>query len=68
MPKMNRWSKCIVCGSPFKKDDKLQAFLRCPDNPDGSWTTPVVVDSGFQSRFVAMNDSIKRKHEGCTPI
>lgn len=57
--------KCIVCNQPFKPGDRLQAFLRCPEEPDGSWTNAVEVDSGFQDRVKQVGGAVKRKHEGC---
>ncbi len=58
-------SKCIVCREAFKEGDKVQAFLRCPDDPEGSWTRPIGVDAGFQARSKIVNDNIKRKHGSC---
>lgn len=58
-------SKCVVCGEEFKEGDILQAFLMSPDDPKGSWTTPVKVDVEFQARHERNGNNIKRKHEGC---
>jgi len=52
-------SKCAVCGKEFKECDQLQAFLRCPEYPKGSWTWPVTVDAKFQERFERNSDNIK---------
>lgn len=59
-------SKCVVCKKPFRTGDTLQAFLRCPDDPNGSWTTTVVVDEDFQKRFLSEGDLIQRKHSKCS--
>ncbi|MCK5613715.1 hypothetical protein KAR91_68255 [Candidatus Pacearchaeota archaeon] len=58
-------SKCIVCNKAFKEGDMLQAFLRCPEDPDGSWTAPIGVDRGYQERSERNNDTIRRKHLAC---
>lgn len=56
---------CVICGKPFSAGDELQGFLCSPDDPQGSWTTPVIVDAGFQERVKANNDNIQRKHSWC---
>lgn len=61
---MNK-SKCIVCRIAFIEGDELQAFLKCPEDPSGSWTTPILVDANYQKRSQVNNDSIKRKHLSC---
>jgi len=61
-------SSCIVCGKKFKEGDYLQAFLRCPEDPNGSWTEPVLVDSEYQTRANAICDKIKRKHKECNKL
>jgi len=58
-------SKCIVCNQDFKVGDYLQAFLRCPDDPKGSWTKPALVNENYQKRSLLNKDSIKRKHINC---
>lgn len=58
-------SKCVICGEEFKEGDRMQAYLRSPDCPDGGWTAPVVVDSEFQWRYKRNDNNIKRKHEQC---
>lgn len=58
-------SKCIVCKKLFVEGDMLQAFLRCPEDYDGSWTKPIKVDIGYQERSTRNNDKIKRKHLDC---
>ncbi len=59
---MNSTSLCICCGQPFKEGDMLQAFLGSPYNPEGSWTTPVLVDKEYQAELQC---NIKRKHPTC---
>jgi len=58
-------SSCIVCGKAFKAGDHLQAFLRSPDDPRGSWAKAVLVDKGYQSRVKIINDRVKRRHVEC---
>jgi len=58
-------SFCIVCGQPFKEGDMLQAFLRCPDDLNGSWTLPALVDKEYQKRSAINKDNIRRKHSNC---
>ena len=58
-------SKCIVCDEPFKEGDYLQAFLRCPEDPEGSWTLPALVDKEYQTRAKINIDKIKRNHKDC---
>ncbi len=58
-------SKCIYCKDEFKEGDMLQAFLRSPDDTQGSWTNPVEVDKDYQKRSKINNDKIKRKHIHC---
>lgn len=58
-------SHCVVCNEPFEEGDLLQAFLACPDDPKGSWTKLVTVDSEFQNRHAANKDKVKRKHGRC---
>ena len=60
-------SSCILCDIPFVSGDMLQAFLRCPEEPGGSWTLPVRIDSEYQDRHCVNNDKIKRKHAHCLP-
>ena len=62
--------RCMVCRKPFKTGDLLQAFLRCPEEPQGSWTDPAVVDSEYQERAAkhkaaGSGDNAKRKHFNC---
>ena len=57
-------SKCVLCGEEFKEGDMLEAFLRSPDDPKGSWTTPVYVDAEFQARVESNKDKIMRRHAG----
>lgn len=59
-------SKCVVCGITFKEGDMVQCFLRSPDNPNGSWTKPVKVDTQFQARIARNNDKLSRRHSHCT--
>ena len=61
---MTRLSYCEVCGERFNAGDRLQAYLRSPDDP-GSWTEPVVVDDDYQVRFMRAPDKIPRKHVMC---
>ena len=61
---MNR-STCLLCNKPFVVGDSLQAFLRSPDNSEGSWSEPVIVDSGFQARVLENRDKVPRKHTTC---
>lgn len=58
---------CIVCGKPFEVGDTISAFLRCPEDPRGSWTGPYPVDAGFQERHARNADKIKRRHGECIP-
>jgi len=58
-------SKCIVCKKVFIEGELLQAFLRCPEDPNGSWTAPIKVDNGYQERSERNNDTIRRKHLDC---
>lgn len=58
-------SKCINCGFPFKEGDKLQAFLCSPNNPEGSWTKPVIIDADFQTRVKQNQSNVKRRHVDC---
>lgn len=58
-------ARCMVCKRVLKTGERMQAFLRCPNDPSGSWTKPVVVDPGFQERHMGNRDGIKRKHAGC---
>lgn len=62
---VNPTSFCIVCDKPFQQGDFLQAFLRCPEEPLGSWTTPALVDKLYQTRAAKNKDNIKRKHRDC---
>ena len=69
---MTEECKCMFCEQPFKPGDKLQAFLRSPDDPIGSWTDSVTVDEGFQKRHQRNlasqgNFNPKRRHEDCGP-
>lgn len=61
--------KCTVCNIAFKEGDQMQAFLRCPDDPEGNWTTPVDVDASFQKRAAESNLKpeleCRRKHSHC---
>jgi hypothetical protein len=61
----NGISCCVYCNEPFKEGDSLQAFLRCPEDPDGSWAEPVVVDKEYQARSDKVRDKIRRKHYEC---
>jgi len=61
----NWLSYCICCAKPFKEGELLQAFLRCPEDPNGSWTAPVEVDKDYQARSVKCMDKILRKHYEC---
>lgn len=56
---------CKYCKQEFKVGDKIQAFLRSPDDEQGNWTNSVMVDSGFISRAKKNSDDIERKHEDC---
>lgn len=58
-------SKCIVCNKEFEEGDEVQAFLRCPEDTDGSWTESIIVDSTFNARVAMNSDRIKRKHFDC---
>lgn len=63
-------SCCVVCGEAFKEGDKLQAFLRCPEDPLGSWTKPYLVDKDYQKRSEENKakgnvDRVRRKHKDC---
>ena len=58
-------SRCIVCHREFKEGEYLQAFLRCTEDPSGSWTDSFRVDADYQNRAQCNNDKIKRKHETC---
>jgi hypothetical protein len=54
----------VNCDKPFVEGDYMQAFLRSPDDPTGSWSKPSKVDAGFQAR-VYKNDTfknMKRRH------
>jgi len=63
---MCKLSKCVVCGKAFKSGDWLQAFLRSPDDENGSWTDAVQVDDLFQERIKFNGGKIKRRHyESC---
>lgn len=57
--------KCTICKKAFKEGDMLHAFLRCPDDPAGSWTRPIRVDANFQQRCAMNKDGITRKHVDC---
>jgi hypothetical protein len=58
-------SKCVICNKEFVEGDLLQAFLRNPEDPAGSWTKPVEVDSEYQIRHARNQDKIQRKHHSC---
>ena len=58
-------SRCCICNKPFKTGEYLQAFLRCPEDPKGSWTDPAMVDAEYQQRSQKVIDKIKRKHVEC---
>lgn len=53
---------CIVCGKPFKSGDFLQAFLRSPDDPVGSWGPVVEAGDQFQTRAAINCDKVRRRH------
>lgn len=59
--------KCMFCEKVFASGDKIQAFLRSPDDPVGHWTDSVVVDDKFQERHQRNQDKIKRRCVGCGP-
>ena len=61
----NGLSCCVYCTKPFKEGDLLQTFLRCPEEPNGSWTDPAEVDKDYQTRSVKVMDKISRKHFEC---
>lgn len=58
-------SKCVECGREFKPGEYLQAFLRSPEDPKGSWTEGVRVDEGYQERSLVNQDTIRRRHVSC---
>lgn len=59
-------SRCSVCGVPFKEGGTFQAFLRSPEDEEGSWTKPVYVDAEFQNRHRRNGYSeITRVHTEC---
>lgn len=58
-------NKCIVCGDEFNVGDYIQAFLRSPDDPSGSFCAPVIVDPKFHDRIIENKDTVKRKHLNC---
>ena len=55
-------SACVVCNKKFREGDLMQAFLACPEDPNGSWALIVTVDADYQNRA---SDKIKRKHKDC---
>lgn len=61
-------SRCVVCGVPFAAGDSLQAFLRNPERPEGSWTASVVVDPAFQNRCEVNKDNVRRRHTECADV
>lgn len=57
---------CAVCECELKAGESMQAFLRCPEDPKGSWTKAVVVDADFKNRIREHGiGGMKRKHETC---
>lgn len=58
-------AKCCDCGCPFLLGELMQAFLRSPDDEEGSWTESVVVDANFQNRTAGNRHEMKRRHQDC---
>lgn len=53
---------CVVCGKPFEPGDRLEGFLRSPEDPQGSWGPTVEVDAQFQARVAINHDKVRRRH------
>lgn len=58
-------SRCIICGREFVVGDEMQAFIRCIEEPEGSWSSTYVIDDGYQESASSNNDKIKRRHALC---
>lgn len=52
--------ECYVCRELLMIGEHIQAFLRCPEDPNGSWTEPVELYCHLSGK-----DGIRRKHHAC---